>query len=139
MATSLSSTLMTKNTETSALSRRERQVMDILHRRGEATVAEIMAELPDPPTYSAVRSVLRILGDKDLIRYKEDGPRYIYYPAQDTEAARDDVLAHVVRTYFAGSPEQAVTALLRMSDVDMSDSEIERLRNTIRKARQSGR
>jgi predicted transcriptional regulator len=83
--------------------------------------------------------VLRILGEKSLIRYKEDGPRYVYYPAQDTEAARDDVLAHVVRTYFAGSPEQAVTALLRMSDVDMSGDEVERLRNAIRRARQSGR
>jgi predicted transcriptional regulator len=130
---------MSDKPESPALSRRERQVMDILHRRNEATVAEIMADLPDPPTYSAVRSVLRILGEKDLIRYKEDGPRYIYYPAQDTETARDDVLAHVVRTYFAGSPEQAVTALLRMSDVDMKDGEIERLRETIRRARQSGR
>ena len=130
---------MTDKTETNALSRRERQVMDILHRRAEATVAEIMAELPDPPTYSAVRSVLRILGEKNLIRYKEDGPRYIYFPAQDSEEARDDVLAHVVRTYFAGSPEQAVTALLRMSDVDMKDDEIVRLRETIKRARQSGR
>ena len=119
---------MTEKAESSALSRRERQVMDILHRRAEATVAEIMAELPDPPTYSAVRSVLRILGEKNLIRYKEDGPRYVYFPAQDTEAARDDALAHVVRTYFAGSPEHAVTALLRMSDVDTKDDEIERLR-----------
>ena len=130
---------MTDKTETNALSRRERQVMDILHRRAEATVAEIMAELPDPPTYSAVRSVLRILGEKHLIRYKEDGPRYVYYPAQDTEEARDDVLAHVVRTYFAGSPEQAVTALLRMSDVDMKDEDIERLRASIRNARKTGR
>ena len=130
---------MTDKTEASALSRRERQVMDILHRRAEATVAEIMAELPDPPTYSAVRSVLRILGEKNLIRYKEDGPRYVYYPAQDSEEARDDVLAHVVRTYFAGSPEQAVTALLRMSDVDMKDDDIERLRASIRNARKTGR
>jgi BlaI family penicillinase repressor len=135
----MATTQMTKKPETETLSRRERQVMDILHRRAEATVADIMAELPDPPTYSAVRSVLRILGEKGLIRYKEDGPRYIYYPAQDTEAARDDVLAHVVRTYFAGSPEQAVTALLRMSDVDMSEGDVERLRERIRRARQSGR
>ncbi|MEP7002766.1 MAG: BlaI/MecI/CopY family transcriptional regulator, partial [bacterium] len=84
-------------------------------------------------------SILRILGDKKLISYKEDGPRYVYFPAQDTEEARDDVLAHVVRTYFAGSPEQAVTALLRMSDVDMKDDDITRLRETIRRARQSGR
>ena len=119
----------------SALTRRERQVMDILHRRGEATVSEIMADLPDPPTYSAVRSILRILGEKELIRHREDGPRYVYYPAQDTEAAREDVLSHVVDTYFAGSPEQAVTALLRISDLDIEDEEIERLREAIRRAR----
>lgn len=122
-----------------ALSRRERQVMDILHQRHGATVAEIMGDLPDPPTYSAVRSVLRILGEKGLIRHKEDGPRYVYYPAESTERARDDVLAHVVKTYFGDSPEQAVTALLRMSDVDLDDAEVDRLRKTIRRARQSGR
>ena len=121
--------------EPAALSRRERQVMDILHRRSEATVAEIMAELPDPPTYSAVRSVLRILREKELIRYKEDGPRYVYFPAAPTEATRDDALAHVVRTYFAGSPEQAVTALLRMSGVDIGDKELARLRDVIASAR----
>lgn len=130
---------MTSFPEATALSRRERQVMDILHRRGEATVAEIMDDLPDPPTYSAVRSVLRILGEKKMIRFKEEGPRYIYYPARDTEATREDALAHVVSTYFAGSPEQAVTALLRMSDVDMKDDEVERLRDRIRRARQNRR
>lgn len=135
----MSTAVMMDKPDATGLSRRERQVMDILHRRGEATVADIMAELPDPPTYSAVRSVLRILGEKNLIHHKEDGPRYVYFPAQDTAEAREDVLAHVVKTYFAGSPEQAVTALLRMSDVDMKDDEIERLRATIRRARQSGR
>ena len=130
---------MTPKPATDALSRRERQVMDILHRRGEATVAEIMEDLPDPPTYSAVRSVLRILGEKKLIRFKEDGPRYVYFPSRDTETAREDALAHVVRTYFAGSPEQAVTALLRMSDMDLDNAEVTRLRETIRRARQSGR
>ena len=135
----MSNMITPEKADISGLSRRERQVMDILHRRGEATVSEIMADLPDPPTYSAVRSVLRILGEKKLINHKEDGPRYVYFTAQDTEEAREDVLAHVVKTYFAGSPEQAVTALLRMSDVDMKDAEIERLRDTIRRARQSGR
>ena len=110
--------------------------MDILHRHKEATVAEIMAELPDPPTYSAVRSVLRILGEKGLISHREDGPRYVYSPAQPTEVARQDVLAHVVHTYFGDSTEQALTALLRMSDVDISSAEIERLRGRIRSARQ---
>lgn len=125
--------------DASDLSRRERQVMDILHRRGSATVSEIMEDLPDPPTYSAVRSVLRILREKDLIRYTEDGPRYVYSPAEPTEQAREDVLAHVVRTYFAGSPENAVTALLRMSDADLDDAAITRLRETISRARGSGR
>ena len=122
-----------------SFSRRERQVMDILHRHGEATVAVIMADLPDPPTYSAVRSVLRILAEKDVIRYKEDGPRYVYYPARSTATAREDVLAHVVRTYFAGSPEQAVIALLRMSDTEMTDEDVQRHRDTINRARQGGR
>jgi predicted transcriptional regulator len=139
----MAATLMPKKEEApsapSALSRRENQVMDILHRRSGATVAEIMADLPDPPTYSAVRSVLRILGEKGLIKHREDGPRYIYYPAQPTETAREDVLAHVVRTYFGDSPEQAMTALLRMSDADLSDADVKRLRAIIGRARQSGR
>ena len=123
----------------SDLSRRERQVMDILHRRGESTVSEILQALPDPPTYSAVRSILRILGEKNLIEHREDGPRYVYFPAKPTAKAGDDVLAHVVRTYFAGSPEQAVTALLRLSDTDVNDAEVERLRQKIRKARLGGK
>ena len=98
-----------------------------------------MSDLPDRPTYSAVRSVLRILGEKKLINHREDGPRYVYYPAESTESARDDMMAHVVRTYFAGSPEPAVTALLRIADVDLKDAEVRRLRETISRARQSGR
>ena len=130
---------MPKPSPTDDLTRRERQVMDILHRRGESTVAEIMADLPDPPTYSAVRSILRILGEKQLIAHREDGPRYVYYSAEPTEQAREDVLEHVVRTYFAGSTEQAVTALLRMSDADLGDQEINDLRGQIRRARLTGR
>ena len=124
---------------TEDLTRRERQVMDILHRRGESTVAEIMGELTDPPTYSAVRSILRILGEKQLIAFREDGPRYVYFPAAPTEQARADVLDHVVRTYFAGSTEQAVTALLRMSDTALSDTEMTALRDRIAGARKGGR
>lgn len=122
-----------------ALSRRERQVMDILHRHGTATVTEILDDLPDPPTYSAVRSVLRILHEKGMIAFREDGPRYVYRPAIATEAARDEVLERVVRTYFAGSTEQAVTALLRLSDADVNDADLNRLREKIRSARVKGR
>jgi BlaI family transcriptional regulator, penicillinase repressor len=122
-----------------ALSRRERQVMDILYRRGEATVAEVMTDLPDPPTYSAVRSILRILMEKDMITHREDGPRYVYLPAVNTDRARDDALKHVIRTFFDGSAEQAVAAVLRMSDADLSASEVDQLREKIKKARVSGR
>jgi predicted transcriptional regulator len=121
------------------LSRRERQVMDILFRRGEATVAEVMGDLPDPPTYSAVRSVLRILVEKDLVTHREDGPRYVYLPAVSPNRAREEALSHVVRTFFDGSTEQAMTALLRLSDTRLPDAEIARLQEMVKKARNSGR
>lgn len=113
--------------------------MNILHRRGASTVSEIMDELPDPPTYSAVRSILRILAEKDVVRYREDGPRYVYVPAESAEQSQESALAHVVETYFAGSTEQAITALLRLSDADIGEKEIERLRAQIRNARAGGR
>lgn len=130
---------MAKTKPTPELTRRERQVMNILHRRGPSTVTEIMDELPDPPTYSAVRSILRILGEKDVVRYKEDGPRYVYLPAESTERSQETAVQHMVDTYFAGSTEQAVTALLRLTDADISEPEIEKLRDKIRRARQGGR
>jgi predicted transcriptional regulator len=122
-----------------AFSRRERQVMDILYRRGEATVAEVMADLPDPPTYSAVRSVLRILMEKGMISHREDGPRYVYLPAVNTDRAADDAMKHVIRTFFDGSAQQAVAAVLRMSDAKLTDEEIASLSERIAKARVSGR
>src|SRR4029078_10140856 len=121
------------------LARRERQVMDILFRRGEATAAEIIQDLADPPTYSAVRSIVRVLEQKGHIKHREDGPRYVYLPAVNPERARDEALSHMVRTFFDGSAEQAGTALLRMSDADVSDAELARLRDRVRKARSSGR
>jgi predicted transcriptional regulator len=113
--------------------------MDILYRRGEATVAEVMTDLPDPPTYSAVRSVLRILMEKELITHREDGPRYVYLPAVNTDRAADDAMKHVIRTFFDGSAQQAVAAVLRMSDAKLTDKEIAELSERIAKARVSGR
>ena len=130
---------MPKPSPTDDLTRRERQVMDALHRRGEATVAEILRDIPDPPSYSAVRSILRILGEKQLVTFHEDGPRYVYRPATPTTQARADVLRQVVHTYFAGSTEQAFTALLQMSDAKLSPAEMERIRDMIRDAEQKGR
>lgn len=130
---------MAKEKLTEGLSRRERQVMNILFRRGRATVAEVMDDMPDPPTYSAVRSILRILAGKGLITHREEGPRYVYLPAVNTDRAGDQALEHVVRTFFDGSAEQAVTALLRISDADLSDAELARLRERVRRAGKSGR
>jgi predicted transcriptional regulator len=130
---------MPKKQRAEVLSRRERQVMDVLHRRSRGTVTDIMRDLPDDPTYSAVRSVLRILGEKGLVAHAEDGARYVYRPATPIEEAREDVLAKVIDTYFAGSTEQAVTALLRMSDADLSDTELARLQQKVRDARTKGR
>jgi BlaI family transcriptional regulator, penicillinase repressor len=130
---------MAKAKPSDPLARRERQVMDILFRRGEATAAEIIQDLADPPTYSAVRSIVRVLEQKGHITHREDGPRYVYLPAVNPERARDEALSHMVRTFFDGSAEQAVTALLRMSDADVSDAELARLRDRVRKARSSGR
>jgi len=130
---------MAKSKLTDSLSRRERQVMNILFRRGEATVSEVMQELPDPPTYSAVRSILRILAEKDLVTHREDGPRYVYLPAVSADRAADEALNQVVRTFFDGSADAAVTALLRLSDADLSEAEIAKLRDRIRSARANGR
>jgi predicted transcriptional regulator len=130
---------MAKPKLTDSLSRRERQVMNILYRRGEATVTDVMTDLPDPPTYSAVRSILRILAQKKLITHKEDGPRYVYLPAVSAVRAADEALNHIVRTFFDGSADAAVTALLRMSDTKLDEREISALRDSILKARESGR
>ena len=121
------------------LSRREREVMDVLYRLGEATVAEVMEEMPNPPTYSAVRSVVRILENKGHISHREDGPRYVYAPAVKREKARRAALDQLVDTFFEGSSEQALVALLRRSDLDMSESQIERLAKAVRKAGEEGR
>ena len=130
---------MSKPSFTDDLSRRERQVMDALHRRGEATVAEILRDIPDPPSYSAVRSILRILAEKQLVTFHEDGPRSVYRPATPTTQARADVLKQVVHTYFAGSTEQAFTALLQMADATLTPDELARIRERIRDAEAKGR
>jgi len=121
------------------LSRREREVMDVLYRHGEATVAEVMEELKDPPSYSAVRSILRILREKGHITHREDGPRYVYAPAVGPERARRVALDHLVNTFFDGSAERALAALLSRSDLDLSETQVRRLASEIRRAGEEGR
>lgn len=120
------------------LSRRERQFMDVLYARGRSTVAEVMEDLPDPPSYSAVRATLRILEEKGHVYHEQDGPRYVYIPQVETEEARAQALSHLVSTFFDGSEEDAVVTLLKMSDATLTDSEVERLRTRIRESRERG-
>jgi predicted transcriptional regulator len=121
------------------LSRRERQIMDILYRRGRATAAEVREALPDPPGYSAVRALLRILEDKGHARHEEVGPKYVYRPAVARDKATRSALRHLVDTFFNGSPEKAVAALLDASAAELSPAELERLAGLIDKARKEGK
>jgi BlaI family penicillinase repressor len=127
------------STTKTTLSRREREVMDVLYRRGQATVAEVMEDMEHPPTYSAVRSTLRILKQKGHVVHREDGPRYVYVPAVARDKARKAAIDHLVDTFFEGSAEEALVALLKRSDLEMSEEQIERLASTIRQAREEGR
>ncbi|MEP6744197.1 MAG: BlaI/MecI/CopY family transcriptional regulator [Gemmatimonadota bacterium] len=121
------------------LTRRERQIMDVLFRQGEATVTEVMEALPDPPSYSAVRATLRILEEKGHIRHREEGPRYVFLPKVEPQRARRAALEHLLDTFFAGSAEQAVMALAEMSDAELTPEQLERLADRIRKAGEEGR
>ncbi len=121
------------------LSRRERQIMDVLYRLGEGTVAEVMEQLPDPPSYSAIRATMRILEEKGHLAHKEDGPRYVYTPSVERERARNAALDHLVETFFDGSTEDALVALLRKSDLELSDDQMQRLAREIGRAGREGR
>ena len=117
------------------VSRRERQILDVLYARGRATAAEIQTALPEAPGYSAVRALLRILEAKKYIRHEQDGPRYVYVPTIARDSAKRSALRHIVRTFFDGSTEQAVAALLDGSSSRLSDDELERLSQLIDQAR----
>jgi BlaI family penicillinase repressor len=120
------------------LSRRERQIMDILFTQGRATAAEVMAALPDPPSYSAVRAMLRILEDKGHVRHEQDGPRYVYAPTVARESAKKSAIRHVLSTFFEGSASQAISALLDEDGAKLSDAELDRLARMIERARKGG-
>lgn len=119
------------------LSRRERQIMDVVYQRGRVTAAEVLDALPDPPSYSAVRALLRVLEEKGHLRHRRDGARYVFLPTVPRETARRSALARVVRTFFGGSTQAAVAALIDQSS--LSDTDLDRLRDLIDRARQEGR
>jgi predicted transcriptional regulator len=121
------------------LSRRERQILDILYAQGRATAAEIQAALPDPPSYSAVRALLRVLEDKGHVRHQADGPRYIYVPRVSRDKARRSALKHLVETFFSGSEADAAAALLDPSASTLSREELDRIESLIVRAKKDNR
>lgn len=120
------------------LSRRERQIIDILYLQGRATAAEVRAALPDPPSYSAVRAMLRILEEKGHVHHEQDGPRYIYLPTVGRDNAKKSALRHVLKTFFDGSASQAISALLDDESANLSEAELDRLAGIIQRARKPG-
>jgi BlaI family penicillinase repressor len=119
------------------LSRRERQVMDVLYRESRVSAARVQALIPDPPSYSAVRAVLRTLEEKGCVRHEEEGLHYVYLPAVSREKAQESALGHLVGTFFDGSAEAAVVALV--SDAELSRAELDRLARVIDKRRKEGK
>ena len=128
---------MSKETNT-PLSRREREIMDVIYRAGRATAAEVLDQLSDPPSYSAVRALLRVLEEKGHLRHEEDGPRYVFLPTVPVERARQSALRQILHTFFDGSREQAVAALLDLSSTRLSDAELDRLGRLIADAKKEG-
>lgn len=121
------------------LSRRERQILDILYRSGKATAAEVQTGLPEPPSYSAVRTMLRIMEEKGHIRHELDGPRYVYIPVVTRDRAKRSALKHLVNTFFEGSASQVMAALIEIAPGDLSEEETARLRKLINSARKEGK
>jgi BlaI family penicillinase repressor len=125
--------------KTTTLSRRERQIMDILYRQGRASASEIHQALPDRPSYSAVRAKLRVLEEKGHVRHQEQALRYVYLPIIPRDKARQSALRHMVATFFDNSTEQAITALLSLKSGDLTRDHLDRLSALIEKAKQEGR
>ncbi len=121
------------------LSRRERQIMDVIYQLGEASVSDVMERIPEPPSYSAVRALLRVLEEKSLVRHRQDGPRYVYIPTVSHNKAKQSALQQMLSTFFEGSTERAVAALLDLSSSNLSPEELDRLAGLIERAREEGR
>lgn len=121
------------------LSRRERQIMEVLFRRGRGTVAEVRDGIPDAPSYSAVRTMLGLLEEKEQVRHEPEGRRYVYYPIVAREKARRSALRNLLRTFFDDSVEKAVASLLDLSERDLTDEELDRIEELVDRARKGER
>ncbi|MCK4763777.1 MAG: BlaI/MecI/CopY family transcriptional regulator [Candidatus Aminicenantes bacterium] len=121
------------------LSRRERQIMDIIYELEEATAAQVLELLPAPPSYSAVRALLKVLEEKGHLTHKQDGPRYVFLPVLPREEAGQNALKHLMKTFFDNSTEEMMAALLGISEEEMSGKDYDRLSALIEKTRGEGR
>ncbi len=121
------------------LSRRERQILEILYRRGSASASEVRESMPDPPSYSAVRAMLRVLEEKSHVRHQAEGMRYVYAPTVAANKARRSAVQHLLQTFFDDSPEQIVAALLDVSATRLTREELDRMAEMIEKAKREGR
>jgi len=130
---------MLKKQHTERLSRREREMMDIVFRRGKASANEVMEAMADPPSYSAVRATLRILERKGLLRHESEGQRYLYVPTANRDRARRSALDHLITTFFDGSAAGVVATLLDRSSRNLTDEELRRIEKVIANARKEGR
>ena len=121
------------------LSRRERQIMEILYQRGQASASEVREAMDDAPSYSAVRAMLRVLEEKGHVRHQEEGLKYVYAPVVAREKAKRSAVKHLLETFFGGSPEQAVAALLDVASTRLTPEELDRMAGMIEKAKREGK
>jgi BlaI family penicillinase repressor len=121
------------------LSRRERQIMDILYQRGKVSAAEVREAMPDAPSYSAVRAMLRVLEDKGHVKHQAEGLKYVYVPVVARDKAKRTAVKHVMETFFNGSPENVVAALLDISSTKLTEEELDRMAELIDRARKEGK
>ena len=129
---------MAKKKSRNALGYRERQIMDAVFRLGEASVGEVLDEIPDPPSYSTIRKMLSLLEEKGLLKHREDGTRYIYRPTRSRQSASRNAVKHLLSTFFSGSATEAVNAILDVSCKDLGEDDFLRLRELIENARREG-
>ncbi len=128
-----------KDKDLSSLSRRERQIMDIIYQNGEATASEVQKLLQDPPSYSSVRALLAVLEKKGHISHKEQGPRYVYYPLIEPDKVKKSALKHLMKTFFDNSTENVIAALMDISSQEMTEEELNKLTGLIENAKKEGK
>jgi predicted transcriptional regulator len=130
---------MAKDKTPQSLARRERQILELIYELGEVSVGDVLAKLPDPPSYSSVRTIIRLLEAKGFLKHRREGTKYIYRPVQSRDVVRRSAVAHLFKTFFRGSPSDAVAAILDVSSDDLTDSELARLKQLVDAAKKEGR